>query len=331
MKTVPRLLFPFLVLVAAALFMVSLSMGSMHFSALPVFIERLQGIHSAESVILLDIRLPRALLAVLVGATLGLAGAQMQGLLRNPLAEPGVLGVTGGAVLGAVLMLYTGLSASFALALPAGGMAGALLAVLILYFFSGFSPSVQTLILAGVALNTLAFAGTSLALNLTSNPYAAMEIVFWQMGSLANRSFDHVYLALPFILTGWILLLCNGRALNALSLGEDTARSLGVDMRTVRLRLVLGTALSVGAAVSVAGSIGFVGLIVPHLLRPFTGYEPARLAPVSAAGGAVLLLAADILVRLISSGTELKLGVLTAIVGAPFFIVILYQMRRRVV
>lgn len=331
MKKSSRLLYFLLAAAAVLLFIVSLKTGPMSFSLSDVVFEKLRGGSSPAQVILFEIRLPRALLAVLVGATLGLAGAQMQGLLRNPLAEPGVLGVSGGAVLGAVLTLYTGLSAKFALALPAGGITGALLAVVILYFFAGFSPSAQTLILAGVALNTLAFAGTSLALNLTSNPYAAMEIVFWQMGSLANRSFDHVRLALPFMLAGWALLLWDGRALNALSLGEDTARSLGMNMRAVRLRLILGTSLAVGAAVSVCGSIGFVGLVVPHLLRHFTGYEPSRLAPASAAGGAVLILAADIAVRFLSSGAELKLGVLTALVGAPFFIVVLYQMRRQLV
>lgn len=314
--------------VLAALFFYSLCVGAMDISVLQALQSKLKGLETGATIVLWEIRFPRALLALLVGATLGLAGAQMQGLLRNPLAEPGVLGVTGGAVFGAVLMLYTGLSSAFALALPLGGIGGAFFAVLILYFFAGFSPSVQTLILAGVALNTLAFAGTSLALNLSGNPYAAMEIVFWQMGSLANRSFDHVFLAGPFILIGWVLMLWDNKALNALSLGEDTAATLGVSLRSVRFRLVLGTAFSVGAAVSVCGSIGFVGLVIPHLLRPFVGYEPGRLSIVSALGGAILILLADITVRLLPLGTELKLGVLTALVGAPFFVVILYKMKR---
>ncbi len=252
----------------------------------------------------------------------------MQGLLRNPLAEPGVLGVTGGAVLGAVIMLYTGASTAFSLALPIGGMAGAFISVLILYLLAGYSPSVQTLILAGVALNILAFAGTSLALNLSENPFAAIQIVFWQMGSLANRSFEHFYLAVPFMISGWILLFWDRQSLNALTLGEQAAKTLGVSMKSVRFRLILGTALSVGAAVSICGSIGFVGLVVPHLIRPFVNYEPGKLLLPSAIGGAALILFADVLVRIISSETELKIGVLTALVGAPFFIVILYKMKR---
>jgi len=184
------------------------------------------------------------------------------------------------------------------------------------------------MILAGVALNTLAFAGTSLALNLSPNPYASLEIVFWQMGSLADRSFMHVSLAAPFILIGAVMILWDRRALDALSLGEETAVSLGIPLRTVQFRQILGTALAVGAAVSVCGSIGFVGLVVPHLLRPFVGQEPGKLLGVSALGGAILILSADIVVRLIPIGTELKLGVLTSLIGAPFFIALIFKMRR---
>jgi len=279
--------------------------------------------------ILWDIRLPRAILGLLVGATLGLAGAAMQGFLRNPLAEPGVLGVTGGAALGAVLVFYTGLASAFSLALPLGGILGAFLSVLLLYLFAGRLANVQTLILAGVAINVIAFSGTSLVLNLTKDPYAVLDIVFWQMGSLADRSFTHVFLALPFILIGWGWLFWDRRALDALSLGEETAASLGVDLKALRLRMILGTALCVGAAVSVCGSIGFVGLVVPHLLRPFVGHEPGKLLGVSALGGAILLLLADIAVRLIPSIVELKLGVVTSLIGAPFFILLIFQMRRK--
>ncbi len=284
---------------------------------------------SEGAFILWDIRLPRAILGLLVGATLGLAGAAMQGFLRNPLAEPGVLGVTGGAALGAVLVFYTGLASVFSLALPLGGILGAFLSVLLLYLFAGRLANVQTLILAGVAINVIAFSGTSLVLNLTKDPYAVLDIVFWQMGSLADRSFTHVFLALPFILIGWGWLFWDRRALDALSLGEETAASLGVDLKALRLRMILGTALCVGAAVSVCGSIGFVGLVVPHLLRPFVGHEPGKLLGVSALGGAILLLLADIAVRLIPSIVELKLGVVTSLIGAPFFILLIFQMRRK--
>jgi len=284
---------------------------------------------SEGAFILWDIRLPRAILGLLVGATLGLAGAAMQGFLRNPLAEPGVLGVTGGAALGAVLVFYTGLASAFSLALPLGGILGAFLSVLLLYLFAGRLASIQTLILAGVAINVIAFSGTSLVLNLTKDPYAVLDIVFWQMGSLADRNFTHVFLVLPFILIGWGWLLWDRRALDALSLGEETAASLGVDLKTLRLRMILGTALCVGAAVSVCGSIGFVGLVVPHLLRPFVGHEPGKLLGISALGGAILLLLSDIAVRLIPSIVELKLGVVTSLIGAPFFILLIFKMRRK--
>lgn len=283
-----------------------------------------------SAVILWEIRLPRAIMAILVGASLGLSGAAMQGFLRNPLAEPGVMGVTGGAVLGAVLMFYTGLASVFSFALPVGGMIGACLSVVILYAVAGRMHSAYSLILAGVAINTLAFALTALALNLSKNPYASLEIVFWQMGSLADRSFEHVTLSAPFVLAGWILLLWDARAWDALTLGEETARSMGVSLGTVRFRLIVGTALCVGAAVSFCGSIGFVGLVVPHLLRPFIRYQPGKLLGVSALGGAILLLLADIGVRVIPSHTEIKLGVLTALAGAPFFIVLIFKMRRSV-
>ena len=311
-----------------AAFLVSLDLGPVRLPLLKTLQDLLAGRNNDEVVILKEIRLPRALLGVLVGATLGLAGAAMQGLLRNPLAEPGVLGVTGGASLGAVLMLYTGVFAFFPLSLPLGGIAGALLSVLFLYSLAGYVASVQTLVLAGVALNVVAFSGTSLALNLSRNPYGALEIVFWQMGSLADRSFDHFFLAAPFILAGGILLLWNGRALDALSLGEETAMSLGVPIGRVRFRLILGTALSVGAAVAVTGSVSFIGLVVPHLLRPFVRHEPGKLLGVSALGGAVLLLLADIAVRLIPVAGELKLGILTSLIGAPFFIALIFKMRR---
>ena len=277
--------------------------------------------------ILAEIRLPRALLAMLVGATLGLSGAVLQGFLRNPLAEPALIGASATAALGAVLTLYFGLAASFPYALPLGGMTGAMLGVLLVSLLAGQGSNVLTLILAGVAINSLAGSLNALALNLAPSPYASQEIVFWLLGSLTDRSFDHVRVATPFILGGWLLLLSSGRALDALSLGEDAARSLGFRLGQLRLLIILGVGLSVGAAVAVAGNIGFVGLVVPHLLRPLVGQQPGRLLLVSALGGAALLLMADIAVRLIPSSSELKLGVVTALLGAPFFLYLLIRMR----
>ncbi|MCP4431470.1 MAG: iron ABC transporter permease [Gammaproteobacteria bacterium] len=282
---------------------------------------------TVASLILFDIRLPRALLAMLIGATLGLAGAALQGLLRNPLAEPGIIGVSNCAALGAVLVFYFGYSNTNWFALPLGGLFGALVSVVIIFVLIGKSKSVITLILAGVAINAIGGALIALALNFAPNPYAMQEIVFWLLGSVANRSINELLVALPFMLVGWLAILYCGRFLNALTLGEETALSMGFEVNRLRWILVIGVAASVGAAVSVAGNIGFVGLVVPHLIRPFVGFEPRRLLLASALGGAVLLLLADITVQLLSAGGELKLGVITSLVGGPFFLFLILKTR----
>jgi iron complex transport system permease protein len=276
--------------------------------------------------IISEIRLPRTILAVMVGATLGLAGATLQGFLRNPLADPAVVGVSSTAALGAVLAFYYGLSTLFPLALPLAGIAGGLVCVVLLQALAG-RGGVLTLILAGVAISSLAGGLTSLALSLSPNPYASLEIVFWLLGSVTDRNMDHVFLAGPFMLAGWFVLAWTARSLDALTLGEEAAISLGVNLRRTRLLVIVGTALSVGAAVAVSGAIGFVGLVVPHLLRPLVGHSPSRLLPACALGGALLLTAADVLVRIITPGTEMKLGVATALIGAPFFIWLVIRSR----
>ncbi|KQB15391.1 iron ABC transporter permease [Rhodobacter capsulatus] len=273
-----------------------------------------------------EIRLPRAILAVLVGASLGLSGAAMQGLLRNPMAEPGVIGISAAAALGAVIALQTGLAASFALALPLAALLGALIGVAAILFLAGRGGTLA-LILAGIALSALASALTSLVLNLSPNPFAAQDIVFWMMGSLADCSFTHVAIAAPFMALGGLLLARTGRGLDALTLGEEAAASMGIDLTRLRLAVILGTAASVGAATAVAGTVGFVGLVVPHLLRPLVGASPARLLPAAALGGAVLVLIADIAVRKVLPGQDLKLGVLMALVGAPVFLNLIWRMR----
>lgn len=282
---------------------------------------------SMESLILFEIRLPRALLALFVGATLGLGGAALQGLLRNPLAEPGIIGVSNCAALGAVVVFYYGLSQAAWFALPLGGLVGALLSVIILFMLVGKSRSILTLILAGVAINAIGGALIALVLNFAPSPYAMQEILFWLLGSVANRSMHELLIALPFMAVGWVMVLSSGRFLNALTLGEETAHSMGFEVNRNRWILVLGVAASVGAAVSVAGNIGFIGLVVPHLIRPLVGYEPRRLLISSALGGAILLLVADIVVQLLSSGAEIKLGVLTSLVGGPFFLFLILKSR----
>jgi iron complex transport system permease protein len=287
----------------------------------------MRGERSAR-LILIELRLPRALLGLLVGGSLGLAGAALQGLFRNPLAEPGVIGVSGCAALGAVLAFYSGLSLQVPLALPLGGIAGALIAIGLLQGLALRDPRLATVLLAGVALAALSGALTALALNLSPNPYAVVEIVFWLMGSLTDRSLQHVLLVVPFMLAGWALMLSGARSLEALTLGEDTAQSLGVGLSSLRWRVVTGAALAVGAGVAVSGAIGFVGLIVPHLLRPFLGQRPGPLLAASALGGAALTLAADIAVRFVGGDNEVRLGVATAVIGAPFFFWLVLRNRR---
>lgn len=280
------------------------------------------------TLVMREIRLPRALLALVIGGSLGLAGAAMQGYLRNPLADPGLIGVSGSAALGAVLAIQTGLAASFAIGLPMAALVGALIGVFLVLVLAGPRGSSLTLILAGIAISALAGAFTSLVLNLSPNPFAANEIVFWMMGSLADRSMTHVWIALPLIVLGALMLATLSRGLDALTLGEDAAEAMGIGMRRMRLKLIFGTAAVVGASTAVAGAIGFVGLVVPHLLRPFVGAQPGRLLWASAFGGAAMLLAADIAVRVILPARDLKLGVVTALVGAPLFLHLIYRTRR---
>ncbi len=282
----------------------------------------------ARWLILSEVRLPRTLLGLLIGGALGLAGAALQGYLRNPLAEPGIIGISGGAGLGAVVAIHLGLTQALPLALPLAGMSGAVLATFLVLLLAGERGGALTLILAGVAIANVAAALISLALSLSANPFAAVEIVFWLLGSLTDRSMVHVAIAAPAILLGIGILLRLGPGLDALSLGEDVAASLGIDMRRLRHVLILGTALAVGAATAVAGTIGFVGLIVPHVLRPLVGARPSRLLVASLFGGAVLVLAADIAVRLLAPGGELRLGVLTAILGTPLFVWLVLKTRR---
>jgi iron complex transport system permease protein len=323
---------PTLILLAvltALLFALSLSTGPANITAAQSIAALFSQGDTVLVMVMQEIRLPRALLGAIIGATLGLSGAVLQGFLRNPLAEPGLIGVSASASLGAVLAIYTGISTAFALALPLFALATAFLAIVILLAISGRDSRTLTVILTGIAITSLAGALTSLALNLSPNPFAAMEIMFWMLGSLTDRSMDHVWLILPFTLTGWALLGATGKALNALSLGPSAASSMGFDLNRIRLYAIIGTALSVGAATAVSGAIGFIGLVVPHILRPFVSNKPSRLLPVSALGGACVLLSADILVRVVAPDRDLKLGVLTALVGAPFFIWLVWSHRGR--
>ena len=281
-------------------------------------------------IILTELRLPRAILAVMLGAGLGAAGAAMQGYLRNPLADPGLFGIAPGAALGAVLSFWTGLAGTPWL-LPLFALLGAGTAMALLSLIAGRSGAVLLFTLAGMMIASLAGALMSLAISLSPTPFALSEIVTWLMGALTDRSWHDVLFAVPLTLAGIAVLVVAGRSLDALSLGDAAARSLGVDPRRLQLLMIAGVGLTVGAGVAAAGIIGFVGLIVPHLLRRFTDRRPSSLILPSALAGALLLLVADCLCRVLPLASELRLGIALSLLGAPFFLGLLLRMRRGLV
>lgn len=306
----------------------SLAVGPVKLSPLTV-VQALVGLGGeVQQIIVQEIRLPRTILALAIGGILGLSGAALQGLLRNPLASPSLFGAPQSAAFGAVLIIALGLADVRSFALPVAAIAMAFVSVFVLLAIAGRNASLLLLILAGLAISALAGAATALVMNLSANPFASLEIAFWLLGSLEDRSFRHVVLALPFIIAGGVLLFSQRAAFRALSLGEETAQSLGIDVGRLRLIVIAGTALGVGGAVSVSGTIGFIGLVAPHLVRPLIGHDPARVLLPSALAGAALLLAADIAVRLIPASTDIKVGVLTSIIGVPFFLYLIVRERR---
>lgn len=274
-----------------------------------------------------ELRVPRAALGLLIGGALGLSGAALQGWLRNPLVEPGVIGVSACASFAAVCAFYSGLAASFTLALPLAGIAGAALAVALLMAAVRAGTCTVTLLLMGVAINAVAAALISLVLGLSPNPFAYQEISLWIAGSIADRDLRYLLIAAPFIIAGGVIVLGAGRWLDALSLGEDVARSLGADTGRLGICLTLGVGLMVGAATSVSGVIGFVGLVAPHLVRARVGNRPGATMIPSMLMGAALVLVADIIVRFVPTAYELQLGVITALVGAPFLVRIIHRAR----
>lgn len=310
------------------LFLVSLGVGPAGLTPGEVLGAFFAEARNAHRIIVLDIRLPRAILAVAIGAILAVSGAALQGLLRNPLASPSLFGAPQAAALAAVATISLGLNGALSWGLPVAAILGAFLSVFLLLVIAGRNAGLLLLILAGLAVSSLAGAGTVLAMNLAPNPFAALEIAFWLLGSLEDRSMRHVLLALPFIAFAMVLLFSQRGAFRALSLGEDAAESLGVDVGRLRILVILGVALGVGASVAVAGAISFIGLVAPHLMRPLVRHDPARLLLPSALCGAALLLAADIAVRIIPSSSDIKVGVLTSIIGVPFFLYLIVRQRR---
>lgn len=278
-------------------------------------------------IIFYEVRLPRLLLAILVGAALGATGAMMQGYFRNPLASPDLLGISNCAALGAVVMFYFGWAHLAWYMLPLGGFIGATIGVLLIFVLSFDNRYVLNMLLIGVAINAIMASLISLVLNFSSNPYAMSEIVNWLLGSLTNRSMQDVWMVMPFVITGLIICFSLGRYLQALSLGEETAQTLGFNPKRSRAKLVLALALCMGPVVAATGSIGFVGLVVPHIIRPWVKNDSRQLLWSSALAGAILVVLADALVQLISTSQELKIGVITAMLGGPFFLYCIYTLR----
>jgi iron complex transport system permease protein len=308
--------------------LISLGTGPVRLSPLAVIEALFGGGTDVRQIIVQEIRLPRTVLGLAIGAILGLSGAALQGLLRNPLASPSLFGAPQSAAFGAVLVISLGLADVRSWALPVAAIAMAFASVFVLLSIAGRNAGLLILILAGLAISSLAGAMTALVMNLSSNPFVVLEIAFWLLGSLEDRSFRHVMLALPFIAAGAVILMSQRNAFRALTLGEETAQSLGVDVGRLRLAVIVGVALGVGGAVAVTGTIGFIGLVAPHLMRPLIGHDPARLLVPSALTGAALLLSADIAVRIIPSSSDIKVGVLTSIIGVPFFLYLIMRERR---
>ncbi|WP_370171184.1 MULTISPECIES: FecCD family ABC transporter permease [Hyphomonas] len=321
------LLMPALIIASVIALVAACFLGSTALPADRLLSALFGGADAGDRLVVWQIRLPRAIAAYIVGAALGISGAALQGLLRNPLAEPGVLGVSASASLMATFSLYYGIATITPWALPIAAIIGALTATAVITIAALRTQSVVTLILIGVGLSSFAGAAMSLLMNLAPNPFSLSDMINWMLGSVANRSFDEIRLAAPFILAGGLILFVMRRGLSALTLGEEAASGIGLDLRRQRIATVVGAGLATGGAVALAGAIGFVGIVAPHIIRPFVGHDPARSLIPSALLSGLILVVADIFVRLIPTSSELKLGVVAALIGAPAFVWIAMQRR----
>ncbi len=293
----------------------------------------LTGVSEAERTIVWLVRTPRVLVAACVGASLAVAGAQLQGLFRNPLASPDVIGSSSGGALGAVVALASGLAMKSLFYMPVLSFVGALLSLFLVYAIAtkhGRTP-VATLLLAGVALNALIGAATSFVITVNWISFEiSQEIIFWLLGGLDNRTWEHVWLILPCFAVGLAVAMLFARDLDVLLLGEEAALAVGTNVEQVKRVLITGAALLTGGAVAVSGMIGFVGLVVPHIVRLVLGPKHRQLLPASALTGALFLIIADILARTLQKPQEIRLGIITAFFGAPFFLYLLLRNQRLV-
>ncbi|WP_273184315.1 FecCD family ABC transporter permease [Hyphomonas adhaerens] len=322
-----RLLVPGLIAASALAIFAACLLGSTPLPADRVLAAFFGGADAGDRLVVWQIRLPRAVAAFVSGAALGISGAALQGLLRNPLAEPGVLGVSASASLFATFSLYYGLAAISPWVLPVSAIAGALAATALIALAAIRTRSVVTLILIGVGLSSFSGAAMSLLMNLAPNPFSLSDMINWMLGSVANRSFEEVGLAAPFLIMGATILLSSRRGLSALTLGEEAASGVGLNLQNQRILTVLGAGLATGGSVALAGAIGFVGIVAPHFIRPFVKHDPARSLIPSALLAGLILVLADIGVRVLPTSNELKLGVVAALIGAPAFVWIAVQRR----
>lgn len=312
-------LIPYLLLASLIVLIAALTIGPWPMRVGDAFSALLGGGAPNDRVVIWEIRLPRAIAAFLVGAALGMSGAALQGLLRNPLAEPGVLGVSATSSLAAVGILYFGIAREFPVFMPLAAIAGAVLATLFIGAVAVSASSSVTLILVGAALSSFAGALMSLLMSTAQNLYSLSDMVDWMMGSVSNRSFGDLLLSGPFVAAGAVLLLTQARGLSVLSLGEEAAHGAGLDLKRTRLLVTLGAGLAVGGAVSIAGIIGFVGIVAPHVVRPWVRHDPGRTLIPSALLAGLMLTVSDIVIRILPTPMELKLGVVAAVFGAPIF------------
>jgi len=281
----------------------------------------------AQDMIVMSVRLPRVVLGAFVGAALGVAGATMQGLFKNPMADPYIIGISSGASIGAAVAIVFGLAAVLGvLAVPVAAFASATITVFLVYHIArvGGRVPIETLLLSGIAVAY--FLGALTSLIIYTSEEGIHQVVFWLMGGLWAREWVHVEIIAPMVLVGALLTMVYARDLNVMLQGEETAQHLGLDVESVKRRLLVLSALMTAGAVSVSGIIGFVGLVVPHIVRILVGPDHRILIPVSGLGGAVLLMWCDALARSIMPPFEIPVGIITAMLGAPFFI---YLLRRR--
>ena len=310
---------------AFALIALSVSLGPYKIDWAQLAFDVVRNNQTMDTIVFFELRIPRTIMCILTGIALGTGGAALQTLLRNPLAEPSIIGISSSAALGAVLVMSFQLHLVSLFFMPVGAIIFSMAAATLLVFISRTSHDHVTILLVGVGISLLSGAATSFLLSISDNPYAVNEIVFWMLGSLSNVSNDDLLLAVPFALSGALLMLSTAPAQNYFVFGGEVAASSGINVKTLRAKVILGASLGVGGVTAIIGMVGFIGLLSPHIVRPFVGNEPRRTLIWSPVVAAALVLAADIAIRLLPTTSELRLGVVTTLIGAPLFLYVIFK------